>query len=229
MEAELFILQEHPLNSQYFESLLNAILRDDRYREEMVAAKGEFERVAGQIMDSDDSYDAKVNAFHNWYILDRPMGRNGKTPLQYYLEFNANSIPEDAASHYKEMEDNLHSVFELLKITRGRAWIRDLIRRKKHLVSDVGQLEFLDRGELFNTRLFQHGGQEFLANYLILHPDSVQKMIRAEAKKVRKSKEDPKPFLFRLLFFHSRWEQFTQMDVDKIYRFGPSLHGQPAL
>jgi hypothetical protein len=217
------------LNSQYFENLLDAISKDERYRGEMVAAKQEFEQVAGQIMESDESFEARMNAFHNWYILDRPMSQNGMTPLQYFLEFNANATPEDTAQHYRELLDNLHSVFELLRFSHGRAWVRDLISRKKHLVEGAEQLDFLERGDLINTRLFRHGGNEYLTNYLLLHPHSVTKMIRAEAKKVRKSKEDPKPFLFRLLFFHSRWEQFTQMDVDKIYRFGTSLHGQPAL
>lgn len=216
------------MNSQIFGSLLNAILEDDRFRSELVEAKAEFELIAGQIMESDESYDARVNAFHNWYVLDRPMSQNRKTPLHYYLEFNANTLAADTAAHYQEMDGNLHSVFELLKFSQGGARIRDLISRKKHLIQEAGQLEYLERGELFNTRLFVHEGRNILSNYLILHPNSVQKMIRAEAKKVRKAKNDPKPFLFRLLFFHSRWEQFTQMDVDKIYRFEPSLHGQPA-
>lgn len=216
------------MNGQHFEGLLNAILEEDRFRVELIAAKEGFEQVAGQIMESDESYDARVNAFHNWYLLDRPLTQNGKTPLQYYVEFHANSLSAENKANYQEMAGNLHSVFEMLKFSNGRAWIRDLINRKKHLVEDGGQLEYVERGELFNTRLFQHEGRDIISNYLILHPHPVQKMIRAEAKKVRKAKGDPKPFLFRLLFFHSRWEQFTQMDVDKIYRFEPALHGQPA-
>ena len=216
------------MDSQYFEGLLNTILEDSRFRGELVEAKAEFERVAGQIMESDESYDARVNAFHNWYVLDRPMSQNGKTPLHYYLEFNATTIAAEPAARYQELDGHLHSVFELLKFSHGRCWVRDLISRKKLQVEEGGQLEYIERGELFNTRLFMHEGTHILANYLILHPHSVLKMIRAEAKKVRKAKSDPKPFLFRLLFFHSRWEQFTQMDVDKIYRFEPTLHGQPA-
>lgn len=207
------------MNSPHFEKLLSAVTEDDRYRNEMVAAKQEFEQVAGQIMETDTSYDARINAFHNWYILDRPMTSKGLTPLEYFMEYNANTFSEDSATGYRELTGNIHSLFELLKFSRGRVSMRDLMSRKKHLVEGAEELDSLERGDLFNTRIFKHGNSEYLSNYLILHPHSVTKMVRSEAKKVRKAKENPKPFLFRLLFFHSRWEQFSQFDVNKIYRF----------
>ena len=217
------------MNSQYFEALFTAVMEDERYRGEMVAAKEEFEPVAGQMMESDESFDARVNAFHNWYILDRPMTGTGITPLRYYLESNADVLPEDAVLGYRDLYDNVHSVFELLKLNGEVAYLRDLISRKKHVVEGARQLDSMERGDLFNTRVFAHGKKSYLTNYLLLHPAGVTRIIRAEAKKVRKAKEDSKPFLFRLLFFHSRWEQYTQMDEDKIYRFQAPAHEQPAV
>lgn len=207
------------METPYFQNLLTAITGEERYRQELILAKKEFERVAGQIMDTDTSYDARINAFHNWYILDRPMAATGLTPLQYYLEYNANTLPQDILQGYRELEDNLHSLFELVKFSKNRALLRDLMSRKKHLVEGAEEMDSMERGDLFNSRIFTHGGKEYLSNYLLLHPYSVSKLIRSEARKVRKAKENPKPFLFRLLFFHSRWEQFSQMDVNKIYRF----------
>ncbi|MCZ6531682.1 MAG: hypothetical protein O7A08_01810 [SAR324 cluster bacterium] len=213
--------------SQYFENLIGAIMEEDRFRGELAMAKKEFEEVAGQLMESDRSFYARINAFHNWYVLDRTMAKTGKTPLAYYLEFNANSIPEDAAEGYRELGQNVNSLFKLLKISRDRAYVRDMMSRKKHVVDGAEQLAFLERGDLFNTRVFKHGKQEYLTNYLILHPLNVSKIIRAEARKVRKSGRDSRAFLNRLLFFHSRWEQFTQMDLDKIYRFPAEGNGNP--
>ena len=217
------------MNSQYFEALFAAIMEDGRFRGEMVAAKEEFEPMAGQLMESDESFDARVNAFHNWYILDRPMTAAGMTPLRYYLEFNANSLPEEAVQGYGELQDNVHSLFELLKLNGEVAYLRDLMSRKKYVVEGARQLDSLERRDLFNTRIFRHGKKSYLTNYLILHPAGVARIIRAEAKKVRKAREEFKPFLFRLLFFHSRWEQYTQMDEDKIYRFQAPAHEQPAV
>ena len=217
------------MNSQYFESLFTAIMENERYRGELVAAKEEFEPIAGQMMESDESFDARINAFHNWYILDRPMTGTGMTPLRYYLEFNANVLSEEVVQGYRDLYDNVHSLFELLKFNGEAVYLRDLISRKKYVVEGARQLDSLERGDLFNTRVFRHGKKSYLTNYLLIHPAGVARIIRAEAKKVRKAKEDPKPFLLRLLFFHSRWEQFTQMDEDKIYRFQAPAHEQPAV
>ncbi len=207
------------MNSPHFEKLFSAITEDDRYRGEMAAAKSEFERVAGQIMETDNSYDARINAFHNWYILDRPLSSTATTPLEYFIEFNANTFSEEEGAGLRDLAANIHSLFELLKFSKGRVLMRDLMSRKKHLVEGAEQLGSLERGDLFNTRIFRHGDKEYLTNYLLLHPYSVAKMVKSEARKVRKAKENPKAFLFHLLFFHSRWEQFSQMDVNKIYRF----------
>lgn len=190
----------------------------------MSGAKVEFERIAGQIMETDRSYDARINAFHNWYVLDRPLAANGKTPLLYFIDYNVNSLADDIITGYRELSDNLHSVFELVRFSHPSVWLRDLITGKKFLVEGAEQMETMERGDLFNCRVFRHGRLSYLSNYLILHPGSVTRMIKSEAKKLRKTKEDPKPFLFRLLFFHSRWEQFTQMDVNNIYRFETPAH-----
>jgi hypothetical protein len=217
------------LDTPYFQSLLTAITEEERFRNELIAAKQEFERVAGQIMETDHSYDGRINAFHNWYILDRPMTSTGVTPLEYYLQLNANSLPEEIAQGYRELADNIHSLFELVKSSGPRAILRDLMNRQKYRVEGAEQLDSMERGDLFNSRIFIHGGKTYLSNYLIVHPYPVTKLIRVEARKVRKAKENPKPFLFRLLFFHSRWEQFSQMDVNKIYRFEAFTGAQQAV
>jgi hypothetical protein len=210
------------LESPYFNSLLQQVSADSRYNRELTAAKEEFQAFAGPIFESDRNFDARINAFHNWYILDRVLAARGVTPLQYYLEFNANSLTEDSLRGCRELTANIHSVFELLKVTKSRTWLRDLVGGKKYALEGIEEAEFLDRGALFNSRLFPHGGAFYLSNYLLVHPGSLLKRIRSEARAVNKSGQSPKDFLFRLALFHSRWEQYRQMDVDKIYRFDAS-------
>ncbi len=220
---------EEPLNSQHFEKLLLAVTQEDRYRSEMVAAKQEFEQVAGQIMETDNSYDARINAFHNWYILDRPLTARGLTPLQYFVEYNANSFAPDELEGFRRLGEQIHSVFEVVRLGRGDAIVRDLIQRKKYSLEEISSLAGLERGSIFNTRVFPNGEGREISNYLILHPDSVAKRIKAEAKRVGKAGLDSRAFLFRLLFFQSRWEQYAQMDVKNIYRFDAPENGRKPL
>ena len=91
----IFIAGSAALESPYFNSLLQQMSAEPRYNRELTAAKEEFQAFAGPIFESDRNFDARINAFHNWYILDRPLADRGVTPLQYYLEFNANSLTED--------------------------------------------------------------------------------------------------------------------------------------
>ena len=207
------------MQSSFFNSLFQFVTEEERFHREMVPAKREFEQVAGPIYDSDAGYAARINAFHNWYILDRPLSAKGRTPLEYFLEFNANSLPPDVLRGYQELGQNLHSVFELVKLGEKETWLRDLMTNRKFAVQGHEEMFYLDRGAVFNTRLFRHGGAYYPSNYLIVHPAEMLKRIKQEARQVIRSKGDHKEFLFRLILFQSRWDQYRQMEVEKIYRF----------
>ena len=217
------------MSSQQFNTLLSFITQDERFCNEMVAAKKEFEQTCGQIFETDRSYDARINAFHNWYILDRPLTARGLTPLQYFVEYNANSFVPDELEGFRRLGEQIHSVFEVVRLGREEATVRDLIQRKKYSLAEISSLAGLERGSIFNTRVFPNGEGREISNYLILHPDSVAKRIKAEAKRVGKSGLDTRTFLFRLLFFQSRWEQYAQMDVKNIYRFDVPENGRKPL
>jgi len=207
------------LESPYFNNVLHFIAQDERYNREMTLAKEEFEAIVGPIYETDRSYDARINSFHNWYILDRPLRSHGVTPLNYFIDYNANTLPEQELTHYRELRNNLHSVFELAKFLPERARLRDLVTGRKYDIEGTEHTQFLDRGALFNSRIFRHGKQHYLSNYLLLHPLVVTKMIRIEARKLKKSKADPKDFLFRLVLFQGRFDQYKQMEPRNIYRF----------
>ena len=207
------------MESRYLNSILHYIAENDRFNAEMREAKKEFEQMAGAILESDREYVARINSFHNWYILDRPMRSVGMTPLQYFLQFNANSYSQEELAGYRELADNLHSVFQLLKRTRTHTWVRDLLTTKKHAVEGSEETNHIDPGTLFNSRLFIHGGKVYFSNYLVPHPHDVAKEIQRAAKRTRKAKIDPKPFLFRLVLYHGRWNAYRQFEARNIYRF----------
>jgi hypothetical protein len=207
------------LESVYFNNVLHFIAQDERYNREMTLAKEEFEAIVGPIYETDRTYDARINSFHNWYILDRPLRSHGVTPLNYFIDYNANSIPEQELTHYRELRGNLHSIFEMVKLVNGHTRLRDLVTGKKYDVEGTEHAQFLDRGALFNSRIFRHGKAFYLSNYLLLHPNAVDKLIRVQARKVKKSKQDPKDFLLRLVLFQGRFDQYKQMEPRNIYRF----------
>ena len=207
------------VESPFFKNLISFVAQNKRYNKEMAIAKEEFERFAGPIYESDRSYDARINSFHNWYILDRPLKEEGVTPLVYFLEFNANSLPQHELAGYRELEHNLHSVFELLKISGGCSRVRDLLTGRKLDVEGVDGTEFMDKGTLFNTRIFSHGDTLYFSNYVLPHPVGAQKVVHQQAKRVRKAKADLKSFLFQLVLFQSRWDQYKQMELKHIYKF----------
>ena len=207
------------MKSIYFEKLLSNLAENPDYNHEMPQAKEEFERFAGPIYESDRYYDSRINSFHNWYLLDRPLKSRGVTPLISYLEQNETQLDEADRKGFQELEHNLHSVFELLRSQGGRTRVRDLLTGKKFDVDGQGETEFMDKNTLFNSRIFTHEGKFFFSNYFLLHPGGVYKLIVSKAKKVRKAKTDTKGFLFQLVLFQSRWDQYKQMELHNIYRF----------
>jgi hypothetical protein len=207
------------LESPYLNNLLHYVSEDRRYNTELAQAKEEFQHFAGPIFETDRNFDARINSFHNWYILDRPLVSVGQTPLVYFLEFNANSLRPEELQGYRELVDHVHSLFEMVKATPEQTVVRDVFTRVKHVLEGGDQTQHMDRKALFNTRLFTHSGKLYFSNYFILHPGAVTKLIQAQAKKLRKSGGDVQPFLYQLLLFQSRWDQYKQMDIRNIYRF----------
>ena len=207
------------MESPFLNNLLHYVSEDRRYNMELAEAKDEFQQFAGPIFETDRNFDARINSFHNWYILDRPLKAVGKTPLQYFLEFNANTLPAEEFKGYQELQEHVHSLFDLIKIAGDQCVLRDVFTRQKYTVEGAEQAHHLDKHALFNTRLFTHSGRLTFANYIILHPSAVTKTILGQAKKVRKAGGDSEPFLFQLLLFQSRWDQYKQMDIRNIYRF----------
>jgi hypothetical protein len=207
------------VESRFLDTLLHYIAEHERFNAEMAEARLEFERMAGGIVESDRDYLARINSFHNWYILDRPLRSLGITPLQYFLEFNANSLSQEELAGYRELAPHVHSVFELIKRTRTHTWLRDLVTGIKYAVEGSEETSHIDPGAVFNSRLFTHGGKVYFSNYVVPHPPSVAKEIKRAAKRIRKAKADPKPFLFRLVLYQSRWNQYRQFDARNIYRF----------
>ncbi|MDH4247458.1 MAG: hypothetical protein OEW39_06555 [Deltaproteobacteria bacterium] len=208
------------MESPFFKNILSFVAQNARYNKEMGVAKEEFERFAGPIFETDRSYDARINSFHNWYILDRPLRDVGSTPLVYFLEFNANSLPEHELAGYRELEHNLHSVFELVRLSNSQTRIRDLLTGRKFDVEGMEGTEFMDKGTLFNTRIFNHTGKFYFSNYFLTHPNGANKEIHKQARRVRKALVELKGFLFQLVLFQSRWDQYKQMELKNIYRFG---------
>ena len=207
------------MESPYFNSLLQQVSADPRYNRELTVAKEEFQTFAGPIFESDRNFDARINAFHNWYILDRPLKVNGKTPVAYFLEFNANTLNTEEWARYEELTHGVHSLFELSKTGPKGTQLVDLLAGGKTMLEGAQQTQHLDKGALFNTRLFHHQNEWFFSNYLILHPGGIGRDILQEAKRVRKSKSPVRPFLYQLMLFQGRWEQYKQMDLHAVYRF----------
>jgi hypothetical protein len=207
------------LESPFFNSLLQHVSVERRYNKELTAAKEEFQTFAGPIFEIDRNFDARINSFHNWYILDRPLQENGLSPLAYYLQFNANSLGEDARARYGELANHVHSLFELNKTNPKQTMLTDLITGTKYTLDGALQTQHLDKGALFNTRLFRHQDQWYFSNYLILHPNDVARDIRKQAQLRRKAGVPAEDFLFLLMLFQGRWVQYKQMDVRSIYRF----------
>lgn len=207
------------VESRYFNNLLHFISQDERFYQEMPEAKREFQRFAGAILESDREYQARINSFHNWYILDRPLRRLGITPLEYFLQFNANTLMAEDLEGYRELRDNVHSVFELLKRSRTQTWVRDLLTKRKYAVEGSEETDHVDPGTLFNTRLFFHKRRVYFSNYLVPHPDSVTRIIKSHARKARKARGGAKDFIYLCVLFQSRWDQYRQFDPLNIYRF----------
>jgi len=103
--------------------------------------------------------------FTEWFIYDFKLS-NGKTPIEDYYEHNPYNISIINLQLYKELQDNVYSLFEIKKIDIGKGMnLLNIRNNKSYYVNEyAATLEAKEGLLLFGRLCFVNGHYELIGS-----------------------------------------------------------------
>jgi hypothetical protein len=193
------------------------------YYPEVFRAKEEFFDRAGVVHEDDAEFEQRMNLFMDWYLFDRDLPGVDLPPIRYFVrQKQANFTPEDRVV-FEDLSNSIHSLF----MVSGFTWfgnknlvIQDLFSRKKHVVINPMKKIAFSKGDLFEGRIFPHGGKWHFTQGFCFHPVEMRSFILGEIKKIRfQEKSRHLKLILQLAQMKLKHQRFSHIDVKHIYVF----------
>lgn len=209
--------------AQSIEFIEQFIGEHDKLSIEIVKARETFFERTGTLRESDPSYHYRMRAFLLWFAFNWPLNDQGLTPFHIFMSSPPPSGRDVDYEFCSQLNPHSYTLFELLKIAKGETIVRHLQSGKKIRVQDVDALFAVEKGTYFETRIFHLNEGSYFADYFIFHPLSVQKEINKQIKLIKKQPELMEKLLLKLHHFHTKWENYRNIDLKFIYHFDKSI------
>jgi hypothetical protein len=200
-------------------ALLDAVLARfaaGRWQEEVVRAREEWLERAGRVYDDERSYEHRVDTFHEWYALQRPL-QGGPVPAARYLAEEAGRVsPEDAAV-LRALCRSQWGLWQVLEVDGPAIALFDLLQGGRFDVALERELPGLDAGDLFEARIIGVGSELYFTRAFLFHPREATASIEAFLEAARRRGEGREAILFRLAQVRLRCDRYRNLAADKVY------------
>lgn len=199
---------------EHYDNALGKFSNEENYQY-LLEAKQEYFELTGKVYEEDYNFENRMNAFHDWYLLQF-ISKDGRAPaIEIYLREN-------------EIEGELKRAFLEFNYTlmefrgtglRGNYILEDLIAgRKVSLAKEHVRLSMI-KGEVFTGRLLKFENQWYLMNGLCVLPEEAVGIVKKQAKVIRKKKNYGKENMFLLMTesLNTKWQRYGHVDIKKIF------------
>ena len=194
-------------------------------KERLLEARRQHFGVYGEPHEEDRTYEARLNGMLDFYPYDsRPP--EGRTTLEEFLASEGANLEEVERRAFQDLAQNVHALFEVRRISDGKARLRDLFTGKDHEVIERRQLVGLGKGDVLEARLLPNEGGLVFSGSFLYHPREARRSILAEVKRRRKTAgKGGHPDVQGLLALLSRMalklERYRNVRLESIYDFSP--------
>ena len=151
--------------------------------EQIMIAKKEYQKTAGEIYEDDKSYNTRMVLFLEWYLLDHYEPGTRRTILENIIEDYSSSWTLDRREACKDISNNIQALFEIKKVRDNSVTVLDLFSDEKYLVEEEDSKLAFRKNDIFQGRIFPHQDKYFFSGYFCFHPNKTQRYIKGEAKK----------------------------------------------
>lgn len=199
-----------------FEVLERATARAAEDQGRLVAARTEWERLAGVVHDDEPLYEERAAAFLEWFLIDHHPSPEEPTPIEPLIARAAG--PERAA--LIALATSHRSLFRVREAHPDGVTLDDLWGGGAFRVHERRRLAGLAAGELFDARLVadvESAPQLLFARTFCFHPREAEPGLRSRVADARRAGEPRETLLFRLLRLRVRCERYRHVSPARVY------------
>lgn len=210
-------------------ALLDAVLARfaaGRWQEEVVRAREEWLDRAGRVYDDERSYEHRLDTFHEWYALQRPL-QGGPVPAARYLAEEAARLPEEDAAVLRALCRTQWGLWQVLEVDGPTIALFDLLQGGRFDVVLERELPGLEAGDLFDARIIGVGGRLHFTRAFLFHPREATASIEAFLEAARRRGEGHEAILFRLAQVRLRCDRYRNLAASKVYEQALRPLGSP--
>ncbi len=189
---------------------------------ELQRAKAEYVSRTGDMFETDPSFERRIAAFLEWYVLDRPISaRPDMTPAEL---FGANVAPArllEDQRRFRSLTCTRLSLFEFKRMRGDRMQLEDLLTKEKLEVFERRTVVGLESGDIMEGRLVPFDGKLFMSEVYYCHPRQARRAIH---KAIKRSCEHGQfnqaarvELVHRVAYFANRSERYKHVHPKKIF------------
>ena len=167
--------------------------------DEIRRARAAFFADVKDVYAEEEFFEERINAFLEWYCLDRTIGTTGKTPLALFLEASHGALKDDELSYLEGLSRSRHAIAELTRVSEGRVDVRDVFTGDRFAVTERRPLVTLRPGDLCETRLVAYKGETHFTRTFLVHPREARRTSLREIRRAAKELRLDAPALMRTL------------------------------
>lgn len=191
------------------------------FREQIAAAREEYFARAGKVFEDDaEAYEARMVAFLEWYVVERPLPE-GRPPVLVALE----RTPADAGNADRRLAlariaTSHRSLFDIAEVKGNRVELEDILGGARFSVVERRSTIGFEEGAIVEARVVWDGAEPLFAKTFLFHPRDARTEILNlvdDSLMAGASKDD---IMGKLSQLYLRWHRHGHLNAGRIYKGG---------
>ncbi len=190
---------------------------DGPYRAEVAAAREEYFTRAGKVFEDDaELFDARLAAFLEWYVIERPLPE-GTVPVRKTLD-GGDVLPPSEVAALVHIAASHRSVFDIAAVSSGTIALEDVLGGARFSVVERRSTAGFEVGELVEARLIWNGAEVIFGKTFLFHPRDARDAALAAVDAALNDGVPHDEIIFRLSRRHLRWHRLNHLGAARVYR-----------
>jgi hypothetical protein len=191
------------------------------FREQIAAAREEYFARAGKVFEDDaEVYEARLVAFLEWYVIERPRPE-GQPPVLIALAHT----PADAANAERRMAlarmaTSHRSLFDIADVKGNRLELEDILGGARFSVVERRSTIGFEVGAIVEARVVWDGADPLFAKTFLCHPRDARTEILNLVDDSLMAGANRDDIMGKLSQLYLRWHRHGHLNAGRIYKGG---------
>ena len=153
------------------------------YSNNLMVARQEYQKYAGDIFDDDKFYENQMALFLEWYIFDRIEPAQDQTVLEIIIN-NEKGASLGPQKNINVFISHIHGLFIIKKKKEDYVKVINLFDNEQYKVVEPSGKLYFSKNSIFEGRLLPYGNTYYFTGNFCFHPADSKKFIKSETKKI---------------------------------------------